>query len=321
MSKNKDQSKLIAKKNKKWKSTDLELVILGLPTFLYFLLFMYLPLPGLLLAFKNYRPKPGHNFFYSLFTSNWASLKNFEVLFRTPDAPKMIFNTLFYNVIGIMLGAILPVALAMMLSQLRSKKVMKTTQTMMFLPHFLSWVVVSNIVYAFLAPNRGYVNNVLLANSSKQIDWYNTPQYWRFILIFMNQWKSIGYTSIIYMSAITSIDNSLYEAAMIDGATKLQQARYITVPHLRRTISVMLIMSIGSIFSTGLDLYYLVPRQAFPLYNTYITVDVYVYNSATKAGNLPQGSAVGFLQSVIGFFMVVAANLVIKKVDPESSLF
>lgn len=233
----------------------------------------------------------------------------------------MVFNTLYYNIIGIILGAILPVALAIILSVLRNETFMKTSQSFIFLPHFLSWVVVSNILYAFLSFKRGYVNSIITGLGGTPIDWYNAPQYWRFILIFMSQWKGLGYSTVIYLSAITSIDSSLYESAMIDGATKWQQVKYITLPHLRSTIAILLIMAVGGIASTGLDMYYQLPRQSLSLYNQYMTVDVFVFNSAVGGGNIAQGSAVGFLQSVIGFIMVVISNLVVRKVDPEASLF
>ncbi len=308
-------------KKKRWKGRDTQLLLLFLPVLVWFFLFTYLPMPGIILAFKDFRPIPGQNFFVSLFNSNWAGFRNFEMLFRTPDWRIMIFNTLFYNVIGIALGAILPVLFAMLLNEMRNKKLMKTTQTLVFLPYFLSWVIVNNILYAFLSPDRGFVNNMLTNVGLDPVSWYSSPHYWRFILIFMNQWKSIGYSTVIYLSAITSIDTEMYESAMIDGASKIQQARYLTLPHLRSTIAILLILAVGGIFSTGLDMYYQLPRQSLALYNQYMTIDVYVFNAATDGGNIAQGSAVGLLQSVIGFVLLVSTNLIVRKVDPDSSLF
>lgn len=313
----------VRKQNKKksWRGRDTQLTILAIPVVVWFILFSYLPMIGIILAFKNYRPVAGQNFFISLFQSDWAWLKNFELLFRTPDAKIMIYNTFFYNIIGIALGAILPVVMAIILSNLRSKKFMKTSQTMIFLPHFLSWVVVNNLLYSFLSPDRGYINNLITSAGGDPINWYSQSQYWRFILIFMNQWKGLGYSTVIYLSAITSIDGEMYEAAMIDGASKWQQTKYITIPHLRVTVAILLILAVGGIARTGLDMYYQLPRQSLPLYNQYMTVDVYVFNAATGNGNIAQGSAVGFLQSVIGLILIVSTNLLVRKVDPESSLF
>ena len=320
LEKTKKSSVSLNKRKKKWRGRDTQLTILAIPIVVWFVLFSYLPMIGVILPFKNFKPVPGQNFFVSLFEADWSGVKNFESLFKFPDAKMMIFNTFFYNIINIALGAILPVTLAIILSNLRSQKFMKFNQTMIFLPHFLSWVVVSSILYTILSPDKGFLNNVIVQLGGEPVRWYNKPQYWRFILIFMNQWKSLGYSTVIYLAAITSIDSEMYEAAMIDGASKWQQIRFITLPHLRTTVAILMILAIGGIASTGLDMYYQLPRGARPLYNQFITVDVYVFN-ATMSGNILLGSAVGFMQSTIGLIMIVLSNLIVRKIDPQSSLF
>lgn len=307
-------------KKSRWTRDDTELTFLALPAIVWFLIFSYLPMPGIILAFKNYRPMPGKNFFQALFQAPWAGLSNFEFLFRSPDAGLMIFNTLFYNIIGLILGIILPVSMAIILSQLRSKKLMKVSQTMMFLPHFISMVVVNYFVFAFISYDKGYFNRLIVDAGGDRINFYATASYWRFLLIFIGQWKGLGYGTVMYLAAITGVDQTFYEAAMIDGANKRQQIRHIMLPHIRPMIIILFIMNVGNLFRSNFDLFYQIPRQAGALYEKYITIDVYVFN-ALMGGNVKLGSAAGFLQSIIGFVTLVAANAIVRRVDADSSLF
>lgn len=305
----------------RWHRSDTELSLIALPTFVWFLLFSYLPMAGVVIAFKDYWARPKLSFWQSLKESAWNFPDNFKFLFITGDAWTFINNTLFYNVIGIVLGIILPVTVAIILSELRSKKLMKTTQTLIFFPHFISWVVVSQFLFAFLSPDRGILNNLFESFGGKPVSWYNEPKYWRFILIFMNQWKGIGYGSVLYLASITGIDDTFYEAAMMDGATKWQQIKNITLPHLRPMITILFIMNVGNIFRSGLDMYYQLPRQSNALYDIYMTIDVFVFQAATGNGFIQQGAAIGLLQSAIGLVLVLVANMIVRKLDPESSLF
>ncbi len=300
-----------------------QLTIIALPAIIWFLVFSYLPLPGLWLAFTDYKIKPGYNFFQNLFTSKFSGVKNFEFLFRTPDAKTILFNTISYNIIFIVLGAILPVAFAIMISELYSKRLQKVTQTCVFLPHFLSWVVVSFFVFAFLSDDKGFVNQMLSQSGHAKIPFYNTPSYWRGFLIFVSQWKGIGYGSVVYLAAITGIDHSYYEAAVIDGASKWQQMRYITLPALKVIIVIQFIMAVGRIFSSDFGLFWNIPRQTPTLNDVWMTIDTYVYR-AVKGGapsNLRMGAAAGFLQSLLGFITIMIANKIVTKVDEESALF
>lgn len=310
------------KPRKRFRRDDLELTLLSLPTVIWFIAFSYIPLFGIVFAFKHYRYKPGKGFIYSLFVhSKWVGLKNFEFLFRSPDIANIFRNTLGYNIIFILIGVTLPVTLAIMITQLHSKKLAKICQTAMFLPHFLSWVVVSYFVYAFLSTDKGLVNSVIQTLGGERILWYQEARYWPYIIVFMNTWKTVGYSMVVYMASITGIDQSLYESAVIDGATKWQQTKGITIPLLRPVISIMFIMNIGHIFSTDFGLFFHVTKDSNSLINVTQTLDVYVYKALMQSNNYNYSSAVALLQSVFGCVLLLIANRVVKFIDPESGLF
>lgn len=309
-------------KRKKWFSMDdLELTLIGLPTAVWFVAFCYLPLFGILLAFKKYRLLPDTNFLVSLFKSQTTGLNNFKFLFATPDAAIVFRNTILYNIVFIVLGILVAVTLAILISQLHSQKLAKICQTSMFLPNFLSWVVVSYFVFAFLSSDKGFANQVLRVFGAEPKQWYMEPKYWPFFLVFINLWKNVGYSMVVYLASISGIDGSLYEAALIDGASKAQQVRYITLPMLIPIITIMFIMAVGSIFASDFGLFYFIPQQSGPLTNVTQTIDVYVYNSLIHLGNIGFASAAGLTQSVFGLITIVTANLIVRKVDPDYALF
>ncbi|RAP75566.1 sugar ABC transporter permease [Paenibacillus montanisoli] len=276
---------------------------------------------GIIIAFKHYRPIPGNGFIGSLLKSKFAGIDNFKFLFMTPDAWIMFRNTILYNVVFILLGTFVTVALALMISQLRSKMMRKWTQTSMFLPHFLSWVVVSYFVFAFLSSENGLISNMLEHSGGDSIQWYMTPKYWPYILVIVYLWKSIGYGMVVYLASIAGIDESLYEAAIIDGATKWQQVKYITLPMLQPIILILFILSVGRIFSSDFGLFYQVPRNSGPLVDVTQTIDVYVYKALTGLNNIGFASAAGVLQSVLGLIFILAANWIVKRMNSENSLF
>ena len=312
----------IRKKRRKFTWDDLELTLLSLPTIAWLIAFCYVPMFGIVFAFKNYKYKPGKGFLYSLFVSSkWVGLKNFEFLFRSPDIANIFRNTVGYNIIFIIIGITIPVALAIMITQLYSRKLAKVCQTSVFLPHFLSWVVVSYFVYAFLSTDKGLVNSMLVGFGTERIMWYQDEKYWPFLLIFINTWKTFGYSMVVYMATITGIDQSLYESAVIDGASKWQQAWGITIPLLRPVISIMFIMNVGHIFSTDFGLFYQVTRDSNSLIDVTQTLDVYVHKALIQSNNYNYSSAVALLQSVLGCILLVVANKVVKKIDPESGMF
>ncbi len=309
------------RKKRRFNMDDIELTFLALPTVIWFLLFSYLPMFGIIIAFKRFRPMQGVNFLVSLIKSENMGFNNFRFLFATPDAWISFRNTLAYNVVFIVTGLFFAVTLALMISQLHSKRLAKITQTAMFLPHFLSWVVVSYFVFSFLSVDKGLVNQLLVVNGQEAVQWYLQPQYWPYILIFMNLWKGIGYSMVVYLASIAGIDASLYEAAIIDGSTKWQQVKYITLPMIRPIITIMFILSVGRIFSSDFGLFYQVPRNSGALVNVTQTIDVFVYKALMGMNNIGFAAAGGLLQSVFGLITIVTANFIVTKVDPDSALF
>lgn len=277
---------------------------------------------GVVMAFKNYKVKPGRSFLYSLFVnSEWVGLKNFQFLFRGNDAYVMFRNTIGYNLVFITLGVIIPVTLAILISQMHSKRLQKITQTSMFLPHFLSWVVVSYFVYAFLATDKGLINRLIIALGGAPETWYQDTAIWPYLLVFLQVWKTMGYNMVVYLASISGIDGALYEAALIDGASKWQQVKYITLPMLRAIISIMFILAVGNIFRTDFGLFFKATRNAGALTDVTQTVDVYVYKILMERSNVNYSSAAALLQSAFGLVTIVTANLVVKKIDPDAGLF
>ncbi len=297
--------------------------MISLPTVLWYIAFCYIPMFGVVMAFKNYKVKPGEGFLYSLFVnSDWVGLKNFQFLFRGQDATIMFRNTVGYNFVFILLGVLIPVTLAILISQLYSKKLAKVCQTSMFLPHFLSWVVVSYFVFAFLSTDKGLVNRTIQTLGGQgTTNYYQDAKVWPYLLVFLQVWKTMGYNMVVYLASISSIDGELYEAALIDGASKWQQAKYITLPLLRPIISIMFILAVGNIFRSDFGLFYQATRNAGAISNVTMTIDVYVYKVLMEKNNVNFASSAAFTQSIFGLVTILAANLVVKKIDSEAGLF
>ena len=265
------KEKLTMKDRMKRFRNNKELLLLTIPGAIWFLVFAYLPMFGVIVAFKRWRIHGG--FFESLMNSKWVGFDNFKFLFQSSDAWLITKNTVLYNLVFIILGIVLPVTLAILLNELLNKKLAKFYQSSMFLPYFLSWVVVSYCLYAFLSPEKGYVNGILQSMGGKGISWYTEPKYWPFIIIFMSQWKAVGYGTVVYLASICGIDKSYYEAAMIDGASKFQQIKYITVPLLKPVMIIMFITSIGGMFRGDLGLFYQLPKDSGALYPVTNVID------------------------------------------------
>lgn len=308
------------KGKKRWRRDDTELTLLALPTTAWFLLFCFLPMFGIIIAFKDFRVTG--SFIESVFNSPWAGgtgFKNFEALFSFTDIWLIIRNTVGYNVLFIILNIVVPVVLALMIGQLYSKRAGKVYQSLIFFPYFLSWVVVAALVMGFLSFDKGLLNGVAESLGAQPVQWYMEPKYWPFFLVFLNTWKGLGYNMIIYLATITNMDSTYYEAALIDGASKWQQAKYITLPLLKTTIIILFIMAVGRIFSSDFGLFYQVPQGSNSLYEITTTIDVYVF-TMMKTGSTGMASAVAFIQSVVGCAMVLGANGIVRKVDPESAM-
>ncbi|CAM4252383.1 ABC transporter permease subunit [Paenibacillus phoenicis] len=301
----------------RWRKQDTELTLLALPTTIWYILFSFLPMFGIIIAFKNFKITGG--FLSNVFKSPWAGLKNFEFLFKSNDAWIIIRNTIGYNIIFIVLGIVIPVALALMIGMLHNRKAGKAYQTMMFLPYFLSWVVVSAVGWAFLSFDKGILNQMLAGWGVDPINWYMEPQYWPYFLIFMNVWKGLGYGMVVYLATIAGIDKTYYEAAVIDGATLWQQTRFITLPLMKLVIVMMFILAVGRIFYTDFGLFFQVPRDSNSLFNVTTTIDVMVYKQL-KTATVGMASAAAFVQSVLGCLMILAANWTVRKIDPDSAM-
>lgn len=306
----------------KWTRDDTELTILAVPTTVWFLLFVYLPMFGIIIAFKDYTLSEGKGFLGSLMDSPWVGFKNFEYFFGLRDFPMILRNTVLYNLVFIVLDIALPVGLAMIINNLYSKRASKTYQTLMFMPHFMSWVVVSYFVYAFLVTDKGLLNAIIRAFGGKNISWYTTGKYWPYILVFMHIWKTLGYNMVVYLASITGIDTSMYEAAVLDGANKTQQAFYITLPSLKPIIIMMFILSVGHIFSSDFGLFYQVSQGANqPLTSWVATLDVKTYLMLTSSSvTLGQTSAASMFQAVVGCITILTANAIVRKFDKSSAL-
>ena len=289
--------------------------IMILPGLLYLLINNYLPLPGLQLGFKRL------NYAEGVWGSPWVGLKNFKYLFRSPDSWIIIRNTLLYNTAFICLGTAFSVTIAILLNEC-SRKWQKRYQTFILIPHLLSYVVVSYIVYAFLGGENGMINNQLLRPLGfSDISWYTEDKYWPFILVFVNIWKTFGYSSIIYFASIIGIDRTYYEAAEVDGASALRQIRSITIPLLKPVLITMILLSIGRILYSDFGLFYQVPMNSGMLFDTTNTIDTFVYRGLMESNDVGRAAAANFIQSVLGFFLVLTANRIIRKTEKEHALF
>ncbi|GIO68186.1 ABC transporter permease [Paenibacillus cookii] len=301
----------------RWRKQDAELTLLALPTTIWYILFCFLPMFGIIIAFKNFRISGG--FLSNVINSPWAGFKNFEFLFKSNDAWIIIRNTLGYNIVFIVLGIVIPVALALMVGMLHNRRAGKVYQTMMFLPYFLSWVVVSAVGWAFLSFDKGIVNQMLVSMGGEPINWYMESKYWPYLLIFMHVWKSVGYGLVVYLATITGIDKTYYEAAVIDGASIWQQTRFITLPLMKLVIVMMFILAVGRIFYTDFGLFFQVPRDSNSLFNVTTTIDVLVYKQL-KTATVGMASAAAFVQSVLGCITILTANWIVRRIDPDSAM-
>lgn len=305
------------KKRRRWRRDDTEITLLMLPTTIWYILFCYLPMFGILIAFKDFKLNGG--FLKSFLTSEWCGFDNFKFMFMSKDVRIILRNTIGYNIIFIILGIVLPVTAAIAIGYLHNKKMAKVFQTAMALPHFMSWVVVATIVWAFLSPDMGIVNNIIEKMGGKGQFWYNKPEIWPLFLIALNVWKTLGYSMIVYLATITGIDKTYYEAAAIDGATIWQQIRYITLPLLKTVIVMMFIMQVGRIFASDFGLFYQVPKNSNTLFNVTYTTDVYVYN-LLKTATTGMSAAASFIQSAACCITILVANAIVRKIDRESAM-
>lgn len=301
------------RKKTKWRKF-IPVYIMMLPGLIYLFINNYMPLPGLVVAFKQYNARDG------LFGSKWIGLKNFEYLFKTNDAWTITRNTIGYNLAFIVINTVLAILVAVILSGL-SGRVKKAYQSIILLPNLLSTVIIGYLVYAFLSVESGFFNKTLFPMLGlESVSWYSEAKYWPFIIILVNAWRCVGYNCIIYLAAILGFDKAYCESAKVDGANGWKRFWYITLPLLKPTVIMLTLMAIGKIFYSDFGLFYQVPMNQGALYATTNTIDTYVYRGLLQLGNISMSSAAGLYQSVVGFVLVLGVNLIVKKIDKDSAL-
>ena len=281
-----------------------------IPILLIFI-FCYLPMFGIIIAFKDY------NYALGIFGSEWVGFDNFKFFVTSNEFVKITWNTLSLNAMFIFADLVAALAIAILLFEVKSKRKTKIFQTILITPHFLSYVIVAYVVYAILNTKSGYLNSIL----GMQIDWYSKPDAWPAILTTTSVWKTMGMSSVIYYAALMGVDNSLFEAADIDGANKWQKIRYIFIPSLVPIIVIQLILKIGGIFRADFGLFYQVTQNVGTLYSKTDVIDTYIFRALAENGNVSMSSAVGLLQSLVGFVLVIFTNWVVKKIEPDNAMF
>ena len=287
-----------------------------LPGLIYLLVNNYIPMFGIIIAFKKL------NFARGIFKSDWCGFDNFRFLFATKDAWSITRNTVLYNIVFFIVGTVVSVTLAILINEITRKKASKVYQTLILLPYLMSWVIVGYISYAFLSSETGLINKAILSPlGRKAINFYQDKTYWPLILVLVYLWKSVGYSMIIYLSSVVGISKDYYEAARIDGASKWQQIKMITLPLLKPTVITIFILNVGQMFRSDFGLFYQVPRNSGPIYSVTRTIDVYVYQALMKNSDYGMSSAASVYQSFVGFALIIIANTIIRKYQKESALF
>lgn len=292
------------------------LMVMCLPGLIYLVINNYIPMAGLVIAFKEY------NYAKGIFGSDWIGFKNFEFLFRTRDAFVITRNTVLYNLLFIVINTAGSIVTAVLLSEVASKLLLRIYQTVILLPYLISIVIVSYLAYAFLATDVGFINKSILPLFGKEaVTWYLEAKHWPVILPVVSFWKGVGFTSVIYLSSIVGIDRTFYEAAELDGATKLQGVRHITIPLIAPVITMMLLLSVGRIFYSDFGLFFQVPMNSGAIYSTTNVIDTYVYRGLMQLNNIGMAAAAGLYQSIVGFILVISSNFLVRRFNPDNALF
>lgn len=299
-------------KVKKYKA----LLIMILPGFVYIFINNYLPMFGIVIAFKDI------NYAVGIWASDWVGLSNFEFLFSTDDAFIITRNTVLYNAVFICLNITLAVTVALLLNEIRLRLLSRIYQSVIIIPSLLSWVIVGYLSYSFLSIEYGFINRLVLQPLGMDpIAWFSQPKYWPYILVAVNTWKNVGYASVIYLAAIMGINHEYYEAATLDGASRFQQIRSITIPLITPVIIILFILAVGGIFRADFGLFYQVTLNQGAILSTTNVIDTYVYRALLQMGNVGMAAAAGLYQSIVGFFLVLGTNYLVRKINPENALF
>lgn len=303
----KKTKKMVRRTGNKDLKSNIQLTILALPAIILIFLFKYVPMPGIVMAFKKYNYRDG------IWGSPWNGFENFKFLLATSTAMDALRNTILYNLVFIVLGLVIGIGLAVLLNEIRSRKALKAYQTLIFIPYYLSWTIVTYLLFAFLSNGSGLLGNIVEALGFQRPKFYNEAKYWPFILTFMHFWKSFGYSTLLYYACILGIDSSYYEAASLDGASRWQQTLHITIPCLSPIILINLINSIGNIFNSDFGLFWMLPMESSLLKSVTSTLDTYVYSALKSGTNLGMASAAGLFKSAAGLVLVLLANWFIRK--------
>lgn len=291
------------------------LLLMCLPAVIFFLAFSYAPLPGIWVAFVDYNYRDG------IFGSDFVGLQNFDFLLQSGKLWELTKNTVLYNVAFILLGNLVAIVLAILLNEIQSKWFKKVSQTMMFLPYFISHVLVGVLVFNILNYDTGFVNTILTKLGMERWGPYSDPGVWPVLLVIIQLWQTTGYNSVVYFASICGIDTEVIEAARMDGANGFDKIRYIILPSLRGTVVILLLMAVGGIVRGNFGLFFNVIGTNSVLYPTTDIIETFVYRATAVEFNFSTASAVGFYQSIVGFVMVVTCNWIVKKIDPDYSLF
>jgi len=296
---------------------DVALLMMMLPGLLVLFVFAYLPMFGIIIAFKDYRAYQG------VLGSQWVGLKNFQYLFGTDDARRIVVNTLAMNALFIVSVLVVALAIALLLKEVQgsSRWLSKFYQSTLFFPYLFSYVIINYFVFALLNTSNGFVNHTLEAVGVHPVNWYQSAQSWPVILTLVTVWKNAGFWSIVYLAGIIAINPEYYEAATIDGASRWRQMWRITLPLLKPLIVINLLLSIGRIFYADFGLFYQVTRNAPELYPTTDVIDTYVYRTLTTIGDVGMASAAGTFQAVVGFLLVLFSNWLVRRTEPQSAIF
>ena len=291
------------------------LLLMLIPAILFFFVFAYLPMSGIVIAFKSLDYAKG------IFGSPWVGFDNFEFFFKSGQAFIVSRNTILYNSVFIVVNTVLQITVAIFLSELSKKRFKKVSQTMLLMPYFVSWVVVTAFVYNMLNYEYGIYNNIRAIFGAEAVDVLGEAQAWKYIIVFLNSWKEVGYGSIIYLAAISSIEREMYESAEIDGANMFQQVFKITIPSLKPTIIILVLLGVGRIFRGNFEMFYQLIGNNGTLYNSTDVIDTFVFRSLINSQDFGMASSAGLYQSVLCFVILMVTNYAIKRINPDYALF
>ncbi|TLS51260.1 sugar ABC transporter permease [Paenibacillus antri] len=291
------------------------LLLMLAPAVLFYLIFAYLPMAGIVIAFKRY------DYIGGIFGSAWNGLDNFRFFFESGDAWRVTRNTALYNIAFIVVNNLLQIFAAILLFEVGGKWFKKLTQSVLFLPYFISWVVVGAIAYNLLNYDIGTVNALLRGLGLEPIDIYNTPSYWPFILVAVSAWKTLGYGTVMYLAAITGIDTEMYEAAEIDGANIFQRVMKVTIPNLYPTVIILVLLAVGNIFRGDFGMFYNMIGNNGLLFSSTDVIDTYVFRSLITSNDIGMSAAAGVFQSVLGFATIMLVNYAVRRYDRDRALF